>query len=210
MIIGPVLALKCTHQCGSRSVRPPCFAWSGGRRSRPRQPCRPSGSTSGPGGEVRQALREDTACTGRVPAEKLPDRELETHGVRPPWEIREMVGPGHNFSRFGGLVTGELNEISGVFASVIGGDFNTATNRQSAVIGSLAMPPVAFYRWSAASRTTKPAATSRLTRTPSTPLGLPQGLDGMADSAGSPCVRSRSCYALRRQSPRRWRRGRSL
>ena len=46
-----------------------------------------------------------------------------------------VVGPGHNFSRFGGLVAGELNEISGDFASVIGGDFNTATNRQSAVIG---------------------------------------------------------------------------
>jgi hypothetical protein len=46
-----------------------------------------------------------------------------------------VVGPGHNFSRFGGLVAGELNEISGDFASVIGGEFNTANNRQSAVIG---------------------------------------------------------------------------
>jgi hypothetical protein len=46
-----------------------------------------------------------------------------------------VVGPEHNFSRFGGVVAGELNEISGDFASVIGGDFNTANNRQSAVIG---------------------------------------------------------------------------
>jgi hypothetical protein len=46
-----------------------------------------------------------------------------------------VVGPGHNFSRVGGVVAGELNEISGDFASVIGGDFNTANNRQSAVIG---------------------------------------------------------------------------
>jgi hypothetical protein len=46
-----------------------------------------------------------------------------------------VVGPGHNFSRFGGVVAGELNEISGEFASVLGGDFNTANNRQSAVIG---------------------------------------------------------------------------
>jgi hypothetical protein len=46
-----------------------------------------------------------------------------------------VVGPGHNFSRFGGVVAGELNEISGEFASVVGGDFNTANNRQSAVVG---------------------------------------------------------------------------
>jgi hypothetical protein len=46
-----------------------------------------------------------------------------------------VVGPGHNFSRVGGVVAGELNEISGDFASVIGGDFNTANNRQAAVIG---------------------------------------------------------------------------
>jgi hypothetical protein len=46
-----------------------------------------------------------------------------------------VVGPGHNFSRVGGLVAGELNEISGDFASVLGGDFNSATNRQSTVIG---------------------------------------------------------------------------
>jgi hypothetical protein len=46
-----------------------------------------------------------------------------------------VVGPGHNFSRFGGVVAGELDEISGDFASDLRGDFNTATNRQAAVIG---------------------------------------------------------------------------
>jgi hypothetical protein len=46
-----------------------------------------------------------------------------------------VVGPGHNFSRVGGVVAGELNEISGDFASVLGGDFNTANNRQTAMIG---------------------------------------------------------------------------
>src|SRR5262245_7381447 len=38
----------------------------------------------------RETLGENMARTVRVPAEKLPDRELETHGLRPPWEIGEV------------------------------------------------------------------------------------------------------------------------
>jgi hypothetical protein len=38
-----------------------------------------------------------------------------------------VVGQGHNFSRFGGLVVGDFNTISGDFAAVSGGTFNTAS-----------------------------------------------------------------------------------
>ena len=41
--------------------------------------------------DVREALRENTARTGWGPAEELPDRELELHGVHPPREIRQMA-----------------------------------------------------------------------------------------------------------------------
>ena len=42
-----------------------------------------------------------------------------------------VVGEGLNFSSFGGLVVGDLNEISGEFASVSGGRFNTASGSHS-------------------------------------------------------------------------------
>jgi hypothetical protein len=38
-----------------------------------------------------------------------------------------VVGQGHNFSSFGGLVVGRQNEISGAFAAVSGGFDNTAS-----------------------------------------------------------------------------------
>jgi hypothetical protein len=41
--------------------------------------------------EVRETLRENTARTGWGPAEELPDRELEMHGVCPPREIYQVV-----------------------------------------------------------------------------------------------------------------------
>jgi hypothetical protein len=46
-----------------------------------------------------------------------------------------VVGQFHNFSRFGGLVVGELNEISGGFAVVSGGRFNTASGDSASVTG---------------------------------------------------------------------------
>jgi hypothetical protein len=46
-----------------------------------------------------------------------------------------VVGRLQNFSSFGGLVVGELNEISGEFASVSGGFFNTASGVDSSVSG---------------------------------------------------------------------------
>ena len=49
-----------------------------------------------------------------------------------------VVGPGHNFSRFGGLVVGFLNEISGDFAAVCGGFANTASGALAAVSGGRA------------------------------------------------------------------------
>jgi hypothetical protein len=46
-----------------------------------------------------------------------------------------VVGRQHNFSRFGGLVVGDLNEISGDFAVVSGGALNTASGVLSVVSG---------------------------------------------------------------------------
>jgi hypothetical protein len=46
-----------------------------------------------------------------------------------------VVGSQHNFSRFGGLVVGNFNTISGDFASVSGGLGNTASGEFSSVSG---------------------------------------------------------------------------
>jgi len=46
-----------------------------------------------------------------------------------------VVGKSHNFSRFGGLVVGFFNTISGDFASVSGGAINTASGESTAVSG---------------------------------------------------------------------------
>jgi hypothetical protein len=46
-----------------------------------------------------------------------------------------VVGKRHNFSRFGGLVVGDTNTISGDFTVVSGGRFNTASGDFSAVSG---------------------------------------------------------------------------
>jgi hypothetical protein len=48
-----------------------------------------------------------------------------------------VVGPGHNFSSFGGLVVGRQNEISGAFAAVSGGFDNTASGASAAVSGGI-------------------------------------------------------------------------
>jgi hypothetical protein len=56
-----------------------------------------------------------------------PDIRTGSHNV--------VVGLGHNFSSFGGLVVGFVNTISGGFASVSGGQFNTASGTWAAVSG---------------------------------------------------------------------------
>lgn len=48
-----------------------------------------------------------------------------------------VVGLGHNFSSFGGLVVGRQNEISGAFAAVSGGFDNTASGASSAISGGI-------------------------------------------------------------------------
>jgi hypothetical protein len=46
-----------------------------------------------------------------------------------------VVGQGHNFSSFGGLVVGRQNEISGAFAEVSGGFDHTASANATSVCG---------------------------------------------------------------------------
>jgi hypothetical protein len=48
-----------------------------------------------------------------------------------------VVGQGHNFSSFGGLVVGRQNEIRAAFAAVSGGFDNTASGESAAVCGGL-------------------------------------------------------------------------
>jgi hypothetical protein len=48
-----------------------------------------------------------------------------------------VVGQFHNFSRVGGLVVGDFNDIGGDFAVVSGGQRNTASGDRSAVSGGL-------------------------------------------------------------------------
>jgi hypothetical protein len=48
-----------------------------------------------------------------------------------------VVGPFHNFSRVGGIVVGDFNEISGDFAVVSGGQRNTASGDRSVVSGGV-------------------------------------------------------------------------
>ena len=48
-----------------------------------------------------------------------------------------VVGMGHNFSSFGGLVAGRQNEIAEAFASVSGGFDNTASGASAAVSGGI-------------------------------------------------------------------------
>jgi hypothetical protein len=56
-----------------------------------------------------------------------PDVRTGSHNV--------VVGEGHSFSHFGGIVVGRFNTISGVVAAVIGGEFNTASGGGGAVSG---------------------------------------------------------------------------
>ena len=63
----------------------------------------------------------------RVPIFGEEDIRTGSHNV--------VVGSAHNFSRFGGLVVGFLNTISGDFASVSGGIGNTASGQRSSVSG---------------------------------------------------------------------------
>ena len=46
-----------------------------------------------------------------------------------------VVGMGHNFSSFGGLVVGRQNEVCGAFAAVSGGFDNTASGASASVSG---------------------------------------------------------------------------
>jgi trimeric autotransporter adhesin len=48
-----------------------------------------------------------------------------------------VVGQGHNFSSFGGLVVGRQNEIAEAFAAVSGGFDNTASGPSAAVSGGI-------------------------------------------------------------------------
>ena len=65
-----------------------------------------------------------------------------------------VVGQGHNFSSFGGLVVGRQNEISGAFAAVSGGFDNTASGASAAVSGGRNHTVRGDFNWLAGSLST--------------------------------------------------------
>ena len=68
-----------------------------------------------------------------------------------------VVGEGHNFSRFGGVVVGVRNTISGDFSSVSGGLENTASGPTPRSVEDSATRPESRSRWSAGGFSTRPA-----------------------------------------------------
>jgi hypothetical protein len=69
-----------------------------------------------------------------------PEPEASTADRSAPVNVRTgshnvVVGQEHNFSRFGGLVVGDGNTISGEFAAVSGGGGNTASGIGAVVSG---------------------------------------------------------------------------
>jgi hypothetical protein len=71
-----------------------------------------------------------------------------------------VVGRRHNFSRIGGLVVGDFNEISGQFASVSGGADNIASGTGAAVHGGTGTPRVASNLWSVGDKRIMPVSSA--------------------------------------------------
>jgi hypothetical protein len=71
-----------------------------------------------------------------------------------------VVGQLHNFSRFGGLVVGSDNTISGDFAVVSGGGANIASGPSASVSGGASTQPAVSRPRSAGGLTTWPAGSS--------------------------------------------------
>jgi hypothetical protein len=68
-----------------------------------------------------------TDIVGPAPAFVSPDDRTGSHNI--------VVGAMQNFSSFGGIVAGVLNDITGEYASVTGGSFNIASGQLASVSG---------------------------------------------------------------------------
>ena len=62
-----------------------------------------------------------------------------------------VVGAAHGYSSYGGLVAGELNVVSGPYASVTGGSFDTASGTGASVSGGRGLTQPAISGWAAGS-----------------------------------------------------------
>jgi len=71
---------------------------------------------------------------------ELPQRPVNRIGSH-----NVVVGRGHNFSSYGGLVVGLFNEISGAFASVSGGFASSALGDNASVSGGVNSEAVSQY-----------------------------------------------------------------
>jgi len=78
-------------------------------------------------------------CQSELPNPFCTDTRTGSHNV--------VVGKEHNFSRFGGIVVGGSNEISGDFASVSGGSSNTARGRDAVVSGGFNRTALGEFDW---------------------------------------------------------------
>ncbi|MBT8132470.1 MAG: hypothetical protein KJO35_09395, partial [Gammaproteobacteria bacterium] len=81
-----------------------------------------------PGGFCSVAgITSQSDCTNNVGGIWQPSLKSGSHNV--------VVGDGHHYSQYGGLVSGSNNRISGPWGNVIGGHFNTASGSESSVAG---------------------------------------------------------------------------
>jgi hypothetical protein len=84
-----------------------------------------------------ESRRESITCEENPSDPFCPDIRTGSHNV--------VVGQQHNFSRFGGLVVGASNTISGDFAVVSSGENNTASGLFAAVSGGFSNTASGIY-----------------------------------------------------------------
>lgn len=66
----------------------------------------------------------------RIPGDGIPNQRSGSHNL--------VVGQGHNYTSYGGTVTGSSNQVSGTYSSVTGGWHNHASGHYSSVSGGSA------------------------------------------------------------------------
>jgi hypothetical protein len=84
------------------------------------------------------------------------DNETNCTGNNGTWALSHktgshnlVVGKYHNYSRYGGLVVGDINTISRSYSAVSGGHSNTTSGNYSAVSGGFNRSVSGFYDWRA-------------------------------------------------------------
>jgi len=88
--------------------------------------------------KIPRARRRGLAkvASDQVPRTKQPQhRRLQTKGYSRGGSHNIIVGDGHEYSCYGGIVAGYENSIHGAYASVVGGSGNKASEERAATFG---------------------------------------------------------------------------